>query len=474
MRVRPRLLVLLLAVLLGAPAVPTPAWADDGPRVTVPDVRRRRVADARRALEAAGLTVGDVFEFSVERILRTWKVRGVVGTVFLQRPTPGIGWPKNKPIDLVVVSAKDGKMPAGLKARNPKPAVPAKSGDDTPATPGGEGAPVAPPGNPTPGSPAPGSPAPGSPVPGPDAPRKAPPKIAEGSPDAPRVAPKPDPNRVPELIGLDLADAEHLVRESQMKLHVERVAGHPIGRVLEQVPAAGAPRPAAGMLKVVVTAGGDFESRMPGAPAVYLAEIAVPGLLDRTQLQAERILAALGLKVETAIAKRGLAGRVVDQLPAAGGKVAKGGLVRLWIGPGAKKADEAGKPPPFGPLGAGTAPKPDAPAKKGAHPLPEGPLKAGVPQPVSPSVNTPIPVGAKVPVGFTWRGVTGANAYLLEVEEQGAEGRWLPLARKPARTTAVLLDVERFDDRGAARLRWRVTAMISGRQGTPSAWVLLR
>jgi hypothetical protein len=77
-------------------------------------------------------------------------------------------------------------------------------------------------------------------------------------------------------------------------------------------------------------------------------------------------------------------------------------------------------------------------------------------------------------VGFTWRGVTGANAYLVEVEEQGTEGRWLPLARKPARTTAVLMDVERFDDRGAARLRWRVTAIVSGRQGKPSAWVLLR
>ena len=55
----------------------------------MPDVRRRRVDDARRALEAAGLTVGEVYEFSVARILRTWKVR-IDETFFLG------GVPKHK------------------------------------------------------------------------------------------------------------------------------------------------------------------------------------------------------------------------------------------------------------------------------------------------------------------------------------------------------------------------------------------
>ncbi|MDA1194714.1 MAG: PASTA domain-containing protein [Planctomycetota bacterium] len=430
---RRALLALLTIFLLACPV------DAEGERITVPDVRRRRADDARQVMEAAGFKVGEVYEFSLARILTTWRVRGVVGTVFLQKPEPGTMWPKGHAVDLVVVAERDGKLPPEFQ----RPAQPT-------------------------------APAPRDPVPPPTEPsredRPAPdaPKVAEGSPDAPRPAPKPDRNRVPDMLGLELAEAEHLARQSEMSLHVERVAGHPIGRVLEQVPVGGAPRPPGGMLKVVITAGGDFESRMPGPPAVHVDAIGLPDLLDRTRLQAERIVEALGLRVEFKDAERGLPGRVVDQKPAAGAEVPKGSFVTLWIGPGSAEGEAPVAPP--GPTDVPDKPKDPAPEA----PLDPGPLPRGVPEPVSPSTNTPIPPGESVPVGFTWRGVDGANAYLLEVEEMGAEGRWLPLARKPARTTAVLMDVERIDARGTSQLRWRVTAVIGGRRGTPSDWIVLK
>jgi len=107
-------------------------------------------------------------------------------------------------------------------------------------------------------------------------------------------------------------------------------------------------------------------------------------------------------------------------------------------------------------------------------PLAPGPLPLGIPEPLSPGHGTPIPREESVPVGFTWRGVKGAQAYVLEIEEEGAEGRWLANARKPARKTAVILEVERLILRGSGRLRWRVTAVRNGREGKASKWILLK
>lgn len=488
----------LMVCALGV--LPPAAFADDDPkgasetRATVPDVRRRRLEDAMRVLEAAGLKVGTVYEFGTDRIERMFRVRGVVGTVFLQKPTPGTGWVTSKPVDLVLVAEKDGKLPPEL-VNGPKPAAPRpEAPKDVPAKtePAKAQPATAEPARPDAGT---AQPAPAVPPAAPrsDAPpvqRRDAPANAEGSPDAPRKAAKPDPSIVPELVGLDLAEAEMLVRDSQMRLHVERVSGHPVGKVLEQMPSGGTKRPQGGMIKVVITAGGDFESRTPGPPAVYVDAMAIPSLLDRTKAQAERIVIALGLEVDFREAKSGMPGRVVDQKPGAGEKVARGGLVTLFIGPGAKDDADCEVPPPLGPLGAGAKPdaaaadkgkaeakKGDAPkddTPKGDTPLAPGPLPGGAPRLVSPAAGTKIPAGAKVPVGFTWQGIKSANAYILEVEEMGAEGRWLPLARKPSRTTAVLMDVERLDPNGASKLRWRVTAVMSGRRGPASRWVVLR
>ena len=442
-----------LLVLIGGTA------AHAGERRVVPDVRRYGVEDARRRLEGSGFRVGEVYEISTQRILETWKVRYPIGYVWMQNPAPGGLWDTDVPVDVMISAAQDGKLPPSLPGVEPRPA---------PDAPGS----AAPPPGPAPKGDAPGADPGGAPGARPR---------GEGAPDAPGPAPAADPNRVPELTGLDLVAAEQLIRDAKMTLYVERVGGHPLGRVLEQIPGAGAQRPAGGVVKVIVTAGGDFEGETPGAPRVYVAEITVPGILDRTRLQAERIAEDLGLTLQIEEAKQGLAGRVVDQMPAAGGRLPRGGVWRVWIGPGEDdNAPAPDKPPRTGPLpGGGDSPAPARPPEEPedpapAQPLSPGALPGGVPQPVAPGVNTEIPAGSSVPVGFTWKGVQGANAYLLEIEEQGAEGRWMPLARKPARSTAVLLEVERLDPRGTSRLRWRVTAVIGGRQGTPSPWIQLR
>ncbi len=482
----PKALALGLALGLLMPAV---AWARGGltSDVRLPDVRRLRTADAKRRIERAGFKVGTVYEVSRERILAAYKVRYPLGYVFMQAPTfeDASGMPIRKPrgttIHIIVAATRDGStlppVPELRQARLPRTEPPPVEDNRVP--------PPAPPAAPlreVPRQPAPKLPPPSdAEMPGDvDMPvdTSPAPRIAAGSPDAPRVAPKADPNKVPSLTGLELAEAEQLAREADMKIYVERVGGHPIGRVLEQIPAAGSKRPPGAVVKVIVTAGGDFDGdAMPSAPEVYLSGIEVPGLLDRTVLQARRILGDLGLTIREEKGQRGLPGLVVDQKPAAGAKVPKGGVVRVWIAPeDPTTSTDAGEPPPPGPLRTGATPgkRPakDAPASK--PPLAPGPLAGGIPKPVSPGVNTQLPKEASVPVGFTWRGVKGASAYILEIEEEGAEGRWIANARKPSRKTAVLLEVERLDINMQKRLRWRVRAVINGREGKPSAWILLK
>jgi beta-lactam-binding protein with PASTA domain len=486
----PGRLALALAVLLAAAGGDrlAPARAGDEVLRRVPSVLRYPTAEARHRLESSGFRVGEVHAYSTRRILSTWKVRYPPGYVWMQSPRPGTPWDPSRAVTLIVSALQDANLRPGLPGLGPArkaPPVPARPPSQAPAAPAtrpvapetpalpAPPAPPAPPGAPADGaatSPAAPEvqPAPAAPTPTPPVPAGEVPGGGVGSPDAPREAPAPDPQHVPDLKGLDLVAAEDLVRAARMTLYVERVAGHPVGRVLRQIPAAGTGRPAGGVVKVVVTAGGDFAGDVPAAPAVYVPKVTVPSLLDRTQPQAERIAGDLGLVLEVQTARRGLAGRVVDQKPMSGGQLPRGGVLRVWVGPKAAGPDpEGSKQPEAGPVPPGGA------APEAAAPAP-GPLPGGVPRPVAPGTGTILPHGATVPVGFTWRGVQGAQAYLLEVEEQGAEGRWVPLARKPARTTAVLMDVERLDPKGASRLRWRVRAVVNGRPGTPSAWVLLK
>ena len=452
--------------------------------------------------------MGTIEEYTPEHtkaIFAKWGVRGggVVGFVFMQSPKPGTVARTDRPVILRACALRDSKRTFDLRLKETRAAEPDPRPESDPL-PARREPPLPPPrGGPLPADAPPSA---GVPVPGPASsgavpPREGPPpqdlpaptEYAEGSPEAPREAPVGNRNVVPTLLGLSLNDAEQLCIESGMRLHVDRVPGHPIGRVLEQAPSAGGRRPAGGVVRVVVTAGGDFESdQAPIAPEVYLARIVVPDLLDRTRLQAARIIEDLGLRVQEEKAKRGLAGRVVDQMPPAGGRVSRGGFVRIWIGSPDPKAAPLPKPGPPAPapdsgVPAPTVPAPTVPAPEGTGaetpepavpapkpPLPPGPLSAGIPDPLSPGHGTVLPKDESVPVGFTWRGVKGAEAYILEIEEEAAEGRWMANARKPSRKTAVILDVERLNSRSSGRLRWRVTAVSNGRQGTPSKWVILK
>ena len=285
-----------------------------------------------------------------------------------------------------------------------------------------------------------------------------------GSPDAPAVAERAKPGIVPEVKGLELADAEQRAHEAGLVLYVERVAGHPVGRVLSQVPEAGAARAIGSVITVTVTAGGDYEGAHPPAPTVEVLVVTVPDLLDRTPLQAGRILSELGLAMRQEAATKGPAGCVVDQKPGYGTEVEKGSVVTVWATPPPAKA-----PSPF-PTPAAPPTGPSAAAPKPA-PAPSAP-PAGAPAPVSPSEGTVLPKTRTVPVGFTWTPIAGADGYVLEIEEHSGAA-WLPSARKPVRSSAATVDVERLAPT-AGDLRWRVRALVAGVEGTPSAWVTLR
>jgi beta-lactam-binding protein with PASTA domain len=291
-----------------------------------------------------------------------------------------------------------------------------------------------------------------------------------GSPEAPAIAPPADPDRVPALLGLRLSDAEQRVRDSGMILYVTRVAGQPVGRVLSQDPAAGSPRPPAGVVQVVVTAGGDAVAAVPPAPAVEVDRIAVPDLLDRTGPQAQRICEDLGLVAVLDQAERGPPGRVADQRPAAGAVVPKGSEVRVFVAPPPVRSPQPGPGPATPPA----SPRDEAPPD-GPPPAPPGPGAGeapGMPVVIAPQTGTEVGRETNVALGLSWRPVPGADGYLVEVEEQGAEG-WLPNVRRPARQAAVVVEIERFAPRPGP-LRWRVRALRGGRQGVPCAWVVLR
>jgi len=253
-----------------------------------------------------------------------------------------------------------------------------------------------------------------------------------------------------------------------MSLNVERVGGHPLGRVLEQIPAAGSPRPPGGIVKVIVTAGGDFEDRAPGAPSALVPEVEVPDLLDRTAPQARRILEDLGLKVKERVAARGLAGRVVDQQPALGERLVKGEYVLVWIGP----PDEAAPPEPAAASPRPAAPEPRDPAPVATERTRPAPREA--PVPIAPLEGTRLPREATIALGFSWEAAEGVRTYLVEVEEESAQGTWIGILKKPVRQTAAAIEIERLSVDPARRLRWRVRGVGDSGEGPPSAWIVMR
>lgn len=324
-------------------------------------------------------------------------------------------------------------------------------------------------------------PAPVAEVPVPASPPQVPPPHP-GSPDAPALAERAAAGVVPDLLGLSLVDAEQRAREAGLSLYVERVPGHPVGRVLEQLPASGSARAAGSVVRVQVTAGGDLPSgaRVP-IPTVEVPRVTVPDLLDRTPPQAARILQDLGLSLRVEEVERGLPGRVADQRPGAGSEVPKGTLVTVTVPRGTAAPREApvgpaapapGAQPLLPPTARTPGTAPEAPAAPAPPVAPAAPTQLGVPASIAPSEGTALPRQRTLALGFAWQPVDGADAYLLEVEERGPAG-WLPNVRKTSRSSATTVELERVAPE-AGELRWRVRALAAGREGQPCAWVLLR
>jgi hypothetical protein len=241
---------------------------------------------------------------------------------------------------------------------------------------------------------------------------------------------------------------------------VDRVPGHPVGRVTRQRPLPGTASSPGGVVRVSVTAGGDRPGDAPPPVPYTLGHVEVPDLLDRTGPQAARILEDVGLvaAIDERRAASGPPDRVADQRPAAGTVAAKGTTVHLTLGPPASAPPSAGPPT--------VAPPVSSPSAPGSSP---SALRA--PEPIAPAEGTAVPGDRLLPLGFAWRAVDGADAYLVEVEERGPEG-WLPTLRKPSRTSALTAEVERLCPR-PGDLRWRVSALRSGRAGPASVWVNL-
>ncbi len=493
------------ALLLGA-AVVAAAWrpvrADDAPapvEVEVPDVRQQRLAVAELRLEGAGLRVGPIWRMSWRRLADEYGIEVAVGSVAFQRPRAGIRRARGEAVELILAAAEDGPLPQRLPpptrtpARDAPPERPAGTPDEASAE---AAPPEAPRAGPDAASPTPSpamptaerAPAPPPPVaPSPEAqpaaegesPAAAEGPIADeaptivGSPEAPEPAPPADSHIVPPLIGLHLPVAEQLARDAEMHLHVERVPGHPIGRVIRQSPEPYSARPRGGLVKVVITAGGDFAGEVVPPPAVHVDEVDVPSLLDRTEMQAMRILHDLRLVGRANVAERGPTGRIVDQRPRPGERVPVGSLVDIWVAPGDPNVPQT----PFGANGesppvpsSDPSPTP-APAVPSPPPSPAAPAVA--PTPIAPLAGTSLPTTATLDVGFMWTPVEGADGYLLDVEEQDADGGWIGVARRRAKRPADTLTIERLDAREARPIRWRVAALVSGRPGPFSAWVTL-
>lgn len=466
---RPLVPLLALVALLACVPCGPGARAEDPPAIEVPDVRHQRLAVAQLRLEGAGLSVGRIWRMSWRRVADDYGMEVPIGSVAFQKPAGGVRRARGHAVDLIVAAPSDGPLPD----RVPPPTVRREPAGEEPAAADaapGDGAPEDP-AAPDATGPAPTVPAaPVTPAVPEDGTLPDTGDIATGSPEAPAPAPPPNAQIVPPLLGLDLAVAEQLARDCDMSLHVERVPGHPVGRVLRQFPEPYEARPARGLIKVVVTAGGDFEGETAPPPSVHVDEVDVPALLDRTGAQALRILKDLRLIGRVREAERGPPGRIVDQKPRPRERVAVGTIVEVWVAPGDPNKSATTPPPDVLP--------PDTPA-----PVVEGPAPSGTPggtavtnaapRPIAPAAGTAMPREATFDLGFTWAAVAGADGYLLEIDEQTADGAWVGVARARAKRTAELVTIERLDPRSPRPLRWRVAALSAGRPGPFCAWTTL-
>jgi len=287
--------------------------------VAVPDVRGRDLASARAALASVGLGVGGV---------ESWpdSLGYPSGTVVAQRPARGTTVPEGARVELRVY---------GLTAEEARRATAAS--------------------------------APAAPQPVPAAPRGGDPTASSGPAAAPAAGPVPEGSvRVPDLVGRTLEEATEAARRSGFEVIPLRVPGQPAGQVLSQDLVAGSAAPSGSPIGVKVATGEGSAAVAPpvppgtgwttaapvtrapmpapttapapfvvpaGEPAPRPADgrVGVPGVLDRTGPQARRILEDAGFACREEDATSGPEGRVMDQRPAAGERVAPGTEVVVVI-----------------------------------------------------------------------------------------------------------------------------------------------
>ncbi len=235
--------------------------------------------------------------------------------------------------------------------------------------------------------------------------------VARTPPSAPPTFTSPTPSArggVPDLSGMTLLDATELAHRAGYEVVVLRVPGHPAGRVISQDVAPGSSVPAGTPVGLRVAAGGDAPGETAPPAASTLAEVDVPYVLDRTGPVARRILEEWGFAVREQVVATGVPGRVMDQRPAAGTRVARGAEVAIFVASPDAPPAIASTPPPSSPGDPGTMPPPPIegppveapppPPSPATEPPPSSPPPPAATTPKAPDVGTPSSPSAPAPM----------------------------------------------------------------------------
>lgn len=148
-------------------------------------------------------------------------------------------------------------------------------------------------------------------------------EVQHGSPVTVYVSSGPQEVNVPQVAGESQADATATLAAAGLKeIVVKREVGEPTaGTVISQTPAAGSPLKVGGQVTIVV--------------AQALKQAAVPSVVGQSEAQAVAALTSADFTshtVQRTVTDPTKVGIVVQQSPAAGHKLAKGGEVTIAVG----------------------------------------------------------------------------------------------------------------------------------------------
>ncbi|HEX3693605.1 MAG TPA: PASTA domain-containing protein [Solirubrobacteraceae bacterium] len=180
--------------------------------------------------------------------------------------------------------------------------------------------------------------------------------VQVGSPVTVFVSSGPAETTVPAVTGESQASATAALSAAGLKASATRreVAEPPAGTVISQSPAAGAH----------VRTGSPVTLVVAQAPA----KTAVPNVVGQSEVQADAALGAAGFEAKTVtrtVSEEAKVGTVLQQSPAAGNKLAKGGVVTIAIGKLAQQTTSTATTPTTPPASPGAAPSAGAPSASG-------------------------------------------------------------------------------------------------------------